>query len=1015
MFKNLDLRKLLNIIYISLMVLGGLFILDMLVFLPVYFATSNEIVLLVGTIIGFGLMALMTGGVLVSGNVMYRVFYNGLLYTTRENLDRFINRKGNFVKFENKFNVKEFSAMNEKLDSLELTLKNTTIIALHDDYAHIGLQFFDSYNQIATYESFTKNIKKLIFTAKSYRNAFIQLDYDIQDNELSKENYENVIKAIKQNFDYYKTLISVSEDKKRFLVFIPAVESISRLKEEVDNFLNESSVMNQSNDGLVLTMSKVSVVIYPFSDIDEILSDLRYASRQGKRVFFYLPNKLFMRRNENLNDLSLNVNTVSKALSMLSSLRIRESIEQDRKIIKEALTHLIGYLNIDEAGVIYYNSDTDRYRPTIVAHIGSERIFEVNKQVSASFVSEFKNVIDEDGSYYFSSRKHANRGIGKFADIYGFESGYFYTIESRQRTFGVIYFINKRNSMILDTYNKEALLMISNAIYNSSQYRQYNDDVAALNRRFENISKLSNLRVYTINRNTYELTSFSATMKDRNPNVEVGKRCFECLYNRDAPCKDCPLLTGKKRILKEGSTTYETSLTLDDPNSVDANFLISLPNDTLSDHNRFDSDFLVNSYYSLVDRLKNLYLINSKGYLITLKVDNQRKLIQDLGNEKYNSLIRKFTGDVADKVKNIARVYHFNDNIFACVLPEMGRVDISDAVEAIYKLSKNITRGVVSEDSLEICYEAIRYPQTFDNEMDLMAYVDKYLITEAKHPVDTLHFEENDYIRPASRDGFILETIDNAVKNNTFIMRMQPVVKADNRTISGAEILIRLNDENRNLLFNTFEMIKVAGNNNKIGIISDILINYIGDVYNKFGYTVFKASGFNRISLNTEFSYFSDPNFLPKIEAMMKKYYFPKEFLGFEINERDLFDNIETFKPLARSILSNHVALICDQYTGQYLSVDALKNLGISEIKIARNIVKNIDTNADNLKEVLSIIDLAKSSKMKATLVGVENVDQYNLIKQEENENKEIYMQGYYFYQPLENNELIEALRKANK
>ena len=1015
MMKNLDLRKLLRIIYITLIVLGGLFILDMLILLPIYFVTSNEVVLLIGTIIGFVLMAIMTAGVLLSGNVVYRVFYNGLLYTSRENLDRFINRKGEFVRYESKLNVQEFTSMNKKLDALELSLKNSTVITIHDDYTHFGLEFLDNSYQVAKYESLIKNIRNLIFTAKSYRNAFIQLDYDIQDNQVSKENYDNIIKAIKQNFDYSKTLISVSEDAKRFLIFIPCIDSISRLKEEVENFLQESSVMNQSNDGLVLTMSKVSVVMYPYSDIDEILSDLRYASRQGKRVFFYLPNKLFLKKNDNLNDLSLNVNNVSKVLSMLTSLRFHDSIDKDRFIMKEALTHLIGYLNIDEAGVVYYNSDTDRYRPVVVANIGNNHIFEVEKQVSQTFVSEFRNVIDDDGSCYFSSRKHASRAIGKFADIYGFESGYFYLIEGPQRPLGIVYFANKHSSLILDSYNKEALLMISNAIYNSFQYRQYNEDVAALNRRFDNISKLSNLRVYTINRNTYELTSFSATMKDRNPDIEVGKRCFECLYKKDAPCKDCPLLTGKKRLVKEGNSDYETSLTLDDTNSIEANLLISLPTDTLSDHNRFNSDYLVNSFYSLVDRLKNLYLIRSKGYIITMKIDNQKKLLEDLGNEKYSSLVRKFTSDVAEKVKNVARIYHFNDNIFACVLPEMGRVDISDAVEAMYKLSKNITRGVTKDDSFDICYEAIRYPQTFDNEMDLLAHIDKYLITETKHPVDTLHFEENDYIRPASRDGFILETIDNAVKNNTFIMRMQPVVKADNKTINGAEILIRLNDENRNLLFNTFEMIKVAGNNNKIGIISDILINYIGDVYNKFGYTVFKASGFNRISLNTEFSYFSDPDFLVKIEAMMKKYYFPKEFLGFEINERDLFDNIETFKPLARSILSNHVALICDQYTGQYLSIDALKNLGISEIKIGRNIVKNIDTNADNLKEVLSIIDLAKASKMKATLVGVENVDQYNLIKQEESDNKEIYMQGYYFYQPLDNNELIEALRKANK
>ena len=158
MFKNFDLRKILNIIYITLIVLGALFILDMLIFLPIYFVTSNEVVLLIGTIIGFVLMAIMTAGILVSGNVVYRVFYNGLLSTSRENLDRFISRKGEFVRYETKLNVRELNALNEKLDALELSLKNSTVITVHDDYTHFGLEFLDNSYQIAKYESFVKNI-----------------------------------------------------------------------------------------------------------------------------------------------------------------------------------------------------------------------------------------------------------------------------------------------------------------------------------------------------------------------------------------------------------------------------------------------------------------------------------------------------------------------------------------------------------------------------------------------------------------------------------------------------------------------------------------------------------------------------------------------------------------------------------------------------------------------------------------------------------------------------------------
>ena len=49
---------------------------------------------------------------------------------------------------------------------------------------------------------------------------------------------------------------------------------------------------------------------------------------------------------------------------------------------------------------------------------------------------------------------------------------------------------------------------------------------------------------------------------------------------------------------------------------------------------------------------------------------------------------------------------------------------------------------------------------------------------------------------------------------------------------------------------------------------------------------------------------------------------------------------------------------------------------------------------------------------MKSSIVGVENIDQYLLIKQVD---ENVSLQGYYFYRPLEKQALIEAVRSANR
>ena len=49
---------------------------------------------------------------------------------------------------------------------------------------------------------------------------------------------------------------------------------------------------------------------------------------------------------------------------------------------------------------------------------------------------------------------------------------------------------------------------------------------------------------------------------------------------------------------------------------------------------------------------------------------------------------------------------------------------------------------------------------------------------------------------------------------------------------------------------------------------------------------------------------------------------------------------------------------------------------------------------------------------MKASVVGVENIDQYLLIKQVD---ETVSQQGFYLYRPLEKQALIEALRGSNR
>ena len=69
-----------------------------------------------------------------------------------------------------------------------------------------------------------------------------------------------------------------------------------------------------------------------------------------------------------------------------------------------------------------------------------------------------------------------------------------------------------------------------------------------------------------------------------------------------------------------------------------------------------------------------------------------------------------------------------------------------------------------------------------------------------------------------------------------------------------------------------------------------------------------------------------------------------------------------------------------DQYTGKYLSLDKIMALDIPEIKIPRNLIRDIDVNQASLKALRELITHATKLGLQTSVVGVENKDQYFLI-----------------------------------
>lgn len=408
--------------------------------------------------------------------------------------------------------------------------------------------------------------------------------------------------------------------------------------------------------------------------------------------------------------------------------------------------------------------------------------------------------------------------------------------------------------------------------------------------------------------------------------------------------------------------------------------------------------------------MDDLYSAGARGYLLVLRIDNMEALIKDAGSEGYLFILRQFISNLKMiKVSN-SNIFHYSTQAIAILMPEIGQRDIINFIEKIYDVSKQKYESNSVEYSFDLTYLPYTFPQQYATGEDFLKYVLRHF-NSLNYTInkDMITLPDSDYSRSASRNEFMLSVIDDQFGNKTFSVALQPFVKAGDKAIYGAELLIRLSDNYRNSVLDAFELIRVAGRNGKISLISNALIKYIGEIYKQYGLTVFKISGFQRLTINTDYSFFEDPNFFKTLFDVFTEYSFQRDFLGFEITEREVYQHLSDFKKMAKGILNHHIVLICDQYSGEFLSIDTLKELGFTEMKIGRSLVGDIEINPKHWNEIMSLDKLAQEHDMRICFVGVENADQYVMLRDMD---KNCYCQGYHFYKPLEDYKLIEELRK---
>ena len=978
----------------------------------VYAFTEARIALIVLIIIA--VLTLAVYGVLSFSFVkgMHSVFYDQMFSVTYDNINRIRNNNTDLESYKST-NIKEIKMLDEATRQIEEKLNSSYLMVTSPDYSSLSLEYVHKDQNLITYKSFKNNIANIIFLSQSFRNVVIEIYYNlprsysfsIKDKTRLLDLYSEAFKA------HDKTLYMFGEDDKSLIIYLPVIDSFTEIREKLEGVITNSSVMVRDERGIRNVPAQYALVAYPYSTENMILGDLKYARRQNRPYFLFLPKRFQenIAGNQLLTNTTMNLNYMAKIISELSSMDYSSTDnEENIKILINVFNSMCNYLGVDEGGIIAFDKSSEKYYSYVKNTTST--LFE--RSVPTEFVDALVQTVDEDQSYYFSNRMHANREVGRQLDLYGVTSGTYYVVKGleNKNITALVYLFNLGKDFKINSYLRETFYMMSLRIENYFEKKDIVDYANQLDEENEHLLALSDYYSYRVDED-YRIVKYSANMKKIIKKIALGDYCYKVFYGIEHPCSSCPLKTFKRRYVSLKTGHFEVSTILNDRKTVEKNILVRRVDEGY-EADLFQKNFLVYSYHSLFESLKNEYISSGRGFVTLLKIDNYDKLVEQKGGEAYELIVRNLVRNIKNKLK-IDDIYFYNPSTIALHFPYVGHADIINRIETIYPLTKEDVIDDQIDDSLDVTYLVTGYPRGYATVEDFLKHVSDFYHSNYEQNKDFIYFSDYSITRSASKRDFMISVLKSEFgSQNSTSMNLQPIVRVKDGHIFGAEILIRIADEHRNVFFNANEISSLAEQEKMTYLITDSIINFVGNMYKEYGNNVFKINKFNRIAINIDQTYLDDASLVKQMVNLCKTNNLPNDFISLEIPEDMIPHNIDGIKALAKELSAYKIMFSCDRYLGEYVDIGQLKDLGFAEVKIARDIISKIDRDPVVYQELSDIVTGAKSANMRVAAVGVENEAQFTLLK---GLDEDMMVQGYYLYRPLTRSDLISALISYEK
>ncbi len=252
---------------------------------------------------------------------------------------------------------------------------------------------------------------------------------------------------------------------------------------------------------------------------------------------------------------------------------------------------------------------------------------------------------------------------------------------------------------------------------------------------------------------------------------------------------------------------------------------------------------------------------------------------------------------------------------------------------------------------------------------------------------------------------YIINNIDNAVKNGWIVPYYQPVVWSDTEKMCGCEVLARWMDPVYGQLFP----------NEFIPVLEEYrLIHKLDRAIYECAFRDLRAAmdagkPVMPVSLNFSRLDFELMDAVTELDELAARYRISKALIHVEVTESALMDNYSRLNEALDRIKALGYSLWLDDFGSGYSSLNVLKDYQFDVVKIDMRFLSNLENNEKARTLIDCIIQMANRINMRTLTEGVETRAQAEFLKNIGCNR----LQGYLFGKPMPRDALYERIERG--